>query len=60
MFFLFISKTFSCLIEFGLELKIRWERRKKVYYGSEMEKERKRNVFGILQLMSNKKGNKDK
>ena len=32
MFFLFISKTFSCLIEFESELKIRWEKKESLLW----------------------------
>ena len=61
MFALFMSKTYSCLNEFELELKIGRERRERVDQGLEIErKKKKRNIFGILQLMSNKEGKKDK
>ena len=36
------------------------EKREKVNQGLEIEKERKINIFIVLRLMSNKKGNKDK
>ena len=36
------------------------EKREKVNQGLEIEKERKINIFIVLRLMLNKKGNKDK
>ena len=36
------------------------EKREKVNQGLEIEMERKINIFIVLRLMSNKKGNKDK
>lgn len=58
MFALFISKTFSCLIEFESAVKTRWENSENEL-GFEVKKEGKRNIFSISQLMLNKKGNQD-